>query len=53
MVGFGIKWSTTKTTFGAAMATIDEHRALLHGRDAEKENHSILINLNRKVDLRR
>ena len=36
----------------AAMATIDEHRALLHGRDVKKESHSILINLNRKVNLR-
>ena len=36
----------------AAMATIDEHRALLHGRDVEEESHSILIDLNRKVKLR-
>ena len=36
----------------AATATIDEHRALLHGRDVENESHSILINLNRKVNLR-
>ena len=36
----------------AAMAIIDEHRALLHGRDVEEESHSILIDLNRKVKLR-
>ncbi|XP_065832544.1 uncharacterized protein [Oscarella lobularis] len=33
----------------AAMATIDEHRALLHGRDVEKDSQSILIDLNRKL----
>ncbi|XP_065840574.1 uncharacterized protein [Oscarella lobularis] len=33
----------------AAMAIIDEHRALLHGRDVEEESHSILIDLNRKL----
>ena len=41
-----------KPLVAAAMATIDEHRALLHGRDKENESHSISINLNRKVNLR-
>ena len=41
-----------KPLVAAAMATIDEHRALLHGGDLEKESHSILIDLNRKVNLR-
>ena len=35
----------------AAMAAVDEHRALLHGRDVENESHSILLDLNRKVNL--
>ncbi|XP_065840570.1 uncharacterized protein [Oscarella lobularis] len=38
-----------KPLVAAAMATIDEHRALLHGRDVEEESHSILIDLNRKL----
>ncbi|XP_065840572.1 uncharacterized protein [Oscarella lobularis] len=33
----------------AAMAAVDEHRALLHGRDVENESHSILLDLNRKL----
>ena len=41
-----------KPLVAAAMATIDEHRAFLHGRDMENESHSILIDLNRKVNLR-
>ena len=39
-----------KPLVAAAMATIDEHRALLHGSDVEN-SHSILIDLNRKVNL--
>ena len=41
-----------KPLVGAVMATIDKHRALLHGTDVEIESHSILINSNRKVNLR-
>ena len=41
-----------KPLVAAAMATIDEHRALLHGRDVENESHSFLINFNLKVNLR-
>ena len=41
-----------KPLVAAAMATIDKHRALLHGRDVERESHSILIDLNRKVNRR-
>ncbi|XP_065846084.1 kelch domain-containing protein 2-like isoform X2 [Oscarella lobularis] len=37
-----------KPLVAAAMATIDEHRALLHGRDVENESHSFLINFNLK-----
>ena len=42
-----------KPLVSAAMATIDQHRALLHGEDLEEESHSILINLNQKVKLRK
>ena len=42
-----------KPLVSAAMATTDQHRALLHGEDLEEESHSILINLNQKVKLRK
>ena len=34
----------------AAMATIDHHQALLHGRDLNLESHSFVMNLNNKVN---
>ena len=34
---------------GAVMATIDQHRALLHGSDMKEESHSFAINLKEKV----
>ncbi|XP_065842585.1 uncharacterized protein [Oscarella lobularis] len=33
----------------AAMATIDHHQALLHGRDLNLESHSFVMNLNNKT----
>ena len=38
-----------KPLHGAAMASIDQHRALLHGMDMKNECHSLLISLNQKV----
>ena len=34
----------------ASMATIDRHRALLHGSDVKKEIHSFVMNLKDKVN---
>ena len=39
-----------KPLLEAAMAAIDQHRALLHGRDVNRESHSFLLNLANKVD---
>ena len=41
-----------KPLVAAAMATIRDNRALLHGTDVESESRSIIIDLNHKVNLR-
>ena len=34
----------------AAMATIDQHRALLHGSDVKAKSHCFVMNLTDKVN---
>ena len=40
-----LRGTRPKPLVAAAMATIDQHRALLYGRDVKTETHSLLMNL--------
>ena len=46
-----LRGTRPKPLVAAAMAAIDQHRALLHGKDENNECHTFSINLNQKVNL--